>query len=1208
MRVDELDIPDTVSDLLMSAGFRELHPPQAEAIPIALERRNLVAAIPTASGKSLIGMIPALKLLSERRGKILYIVPLKALAAEKKDDFQRFADSMGFKVHLSTGDLDGEDKGISDADVVVATSEKTDSMIRHGSRWIEEIRLVIADEIHLIHEPGRGPTLEIALTKLMRKLPEMQIIALSATISNAYDLASWLHADLVRSDWRPVPLHEGVYLDGTIKFDDGRTVEVPGKGDEIENLVIQTIKEGGQCLVFVNSRRSTEAVASRISHTLASLKVSGITPQEKTVLEGESEATDMGRNLSIYASKGVAFHNAGLTYSQRRVVESSFKAGRIKCIVATPTLAAGINLPARRVIVRDTHRFDNGGNVPISVMEVKQMCGRAGRPGYDPYGEAVLMAKNLRDSDHLFEDYIEHETETVRSKLFSGNAIKGHILGILATGDAKAEDDIVDFIRDTFFGSTSQLLGIESVVTDSVDYLVKEQMVRRNGECIEVLPFGKRVSDLCIDPVSAAILRDAVMKIDDDTKILPILIAAAMTPDVMGMFPKKADQERIKSTIQELDDELLVRPEELEDYMPNLFGSDVKVALLLKDWISEVHEEIITKTMGIGPGDIRSKVDMMDWIIYAMSEIAYIFNPDAIRRIRPLTTRVRYGVKEELVDLVSLRGVGRSRARRLYDAGFRSRADIAGTDVGILSSMPGIGPSLAASMVRQAGGSEKKERYTPPSEEESMLDEMAAAYGEPPMCEESQSYEKKDVKAEETGPKQASLFDFRSLREDPLDVGDRVPALYGRGAVVDDGVGVLETVPGADAHDTLVPVDDSLRAELPESGDGCRGCGLDADALLPSEKLLGADDLLIVDRRRIPSGGIDGLQSLPSTDRVPDPDGGGHGLRVILGDEIVGVLREGLRDGRSPLGLNSGEHRDLVDPSDLLELHACLVDGPDVGGVAHGQDDPVRNVVSELVHDLEEDGLLSLGPVRVDGVEQIELLLLGHPPRESQSVIEVAVDGQDLGSEEQGLGQLAHGDLPRRKEHGALHACLGRIRRESRGRVTGGCASDDLGSELVGAGDPDGHSAVLERTCGVEALELDERVHDSDLCSEGPGRVEGGPSFLNRHLVSRVDRHERSVSPDPHGSRAEILRLHLLDGLEIHLDGQETAAPGAGVDERVVDLGSAIPADNFVCCHIQILLQPEPGSVIQVSHFISCSEYILLMLSAICSPSWELLS
>ena len=164
MRVDELDIPDSVADALMSAGFRELHPPQAEAIPKALEGRNLVAAIPTASGKSLIGMVPALKLLAQRGGKVLYIVPLKALAAEKRDDFDVFSERLGFRVHMSTGDLDSDDRGLSDADVVVATSEKADSMIRHGSPWMRDVRLVIADEVHMIHDPGRGPTLEVTLT------------------------------------------------------------------------------------------------------------------------------------------------------------------------------------------------------------------------------------------------------------------------------------------------------------------------------------------------------------------------------------------------------------------------------------------------------------------------------------------------------------------------------------------------------------------------------------------------------------------------------------------------------------------------------------------------------------------------------------------------------------------------------------------------------------------------------------------------------------------------------------------------------------------------------------------------------------------------------------------------------------------------------------------------------------------------------------
>ena len=252
MRVDELDVSDSVAEALMEAGYVNLHPPQAEAIPIALQGHNLVVAIPTASGKSLIGYVPALDMMVRKGKKVLYIVPLKALASEKKDDFEKFS-KLGIKAHLSTGDLDSDDKNLQDADIIVATSEKADSMIRHGSTWMEQVGLVIADEVHMIHDPGRGPTLEVILTKLMRRNRDLQIIALSATMSNAFDLAEWLHAKLVESDWRPIPLKEGVYYDGRIQFDDRTSRDVEPDGEEIWGLVKQAILDGGQSLIFVNS-------------------------------------------------------------------------------------------------------------------------------------------------------------------------------------------------------------------------------------------------------------------------------------------------------------------------------------------------------------------------------------------------------------------------------------------------------------------------------------------------------------------------------------------------------------------------------------------------------------------------------------------------------------------------------------------------------------------------------------------------------------------------------------------------------------------------------------------------------------------------------------------------------------------------------------------------------------------------------------------
>ena len=587
MRVDELDVPDSVADALTSVGFVELHPPQADAIPIALEGRNLVAAIPTASGKSLIGYAAALKTLALKQGSVLYIVPLKALASEKRDDFLQFS-HLGIKVHMSTGDLDSDDRGLEDADIVVATSEKADSMIRHGSRWMDGVKLVIADEIHMIHDPGRGPTLEVALTKMMRRRSDLQVIALSATVSNADDLAEWLHAALVRSDWRPVPLMEGVYDGGSITFGDRTVKEVPPHGDAVSSLVMQAVGDGGQCLVFVNSRRSTEAEAVRLSGLLKPVASRDLGDSEVSVLEGDSESTATGRKLASCVKSGAAFHNAGLTYRQRKYVEDAFRAGQIKVIVATPTLAAGINLPARRVVVRDTYRYENGANSPISVMEVKQMCGRAGRPGYDPYGEAVLVAKNDRDADHLMEDYVDHDTERLTSKLFQERVLRSHILGIIATGDADSDEGVVDFMRDTFFGCTSSMFGIETVVGDVVDFLAAEKMVRRRGDLIDILPFGKRVSDLYIDPVTAFMLRDAVLEIDDSTEPMPILIAAAMTPDVVGMYPKKCDDARLKAEDELWSEKLLLDPYDTRDYDPEYYMSDLKTAALVSDWMEEV--------------------------------------------------------------------------------------------------------------------------------------------------------------------------------------------------------------------------------------------------------------------------------------------------------------------------------------------------------------------------------------------------------------------------------------------------------------------------------------------------------------------------------------------------------------------------------------------------------------------------------------------
>ena len=735
MRTEELDLPQEAIRALTEQGFVELHPPQAEAIPKVLEGKNLVASIPTASGKSLIGYCAALKKILVERARVLYIVPLKALAAEKKDDFDRFSE-LGISVGISIGDLDSDDRKLADADVIVATSEKADSLMRHGSKWIQSVGLVIADEIHMLHDPGRGPTLEVSLTKMRRRNPDLQVIALSATISNAMDLAQWLDAELVKSDWRPIKLKEGIHLNHEVRFTDGGVLELEYMKEEVLALILDMLKIGGQCIVFVNSRRSTEALATRYCKDIASLGAFNLTDEDKSILEGDAESTAVGRKLASCVKYGIAFHHAGLTSEQRHFVETNFRNGRIKVIVATPTLAAGINLPARRVIIRDTTRFEAAsGNSPIPVMEIKQMCGRAGRPGYDPYGEAILMAKNSDDYIHLLSDYLESDPEEITSKLGNERVLKMHILGLIATEEVSSVDDIIEFLRETFYGSQSSLYGVEGAVENVVEFLAEEEMIRDDDGVLSPLPFGKRVSDLYIEPESAVILKHALEKYTDDTDELMILQAVASTPDVLGMYPKKNDRDSLLNITLRYDGKFLTEVPDDADYEFEYFLSDLKTACMMEEWISEKEEDAILNSMGIGPGDIRARVDSMDWLTYAMIEIAVIFRPDAVKRLRRLHARIRYGVKEELIDLISLRGVGRARARILFDNGIRDRKDVEEADFYTLANLPRIGNALAKSLKMQTNS----------------FVEVPPAPTEPVRTEE---------KAPEPRKKQPTLFDF----------------------------------------------------------------------------------------------------------------------------------------------------------------------------------------------------------------------------------------------------------------------------------------------------------------------------------------------------------------------------------------------------------------------------------------------------------------
>ncbi|MFW9925401.1 MAG: DEAD/DEAH box helicase, partial [Candidatus Thorarchaeota archaeon] len=438
--MEELEINKKIISHLQTHGISELFEPQETAFKTGvLDGKNLVLAIPTSSGKTLVAEICMLKAILDGRGKALYLVPLKSLAREKYVDFKKYED-LGITTAMSVGDFDSPGRSLKDADIVVVTTERADSLVRNKTDWINDVGIVVADEIHLINDAKRGPTLEMVLAKLVQIVEDIQIVALSATISNADQIARWLNAELVKSTWRPVPLNEGVYLDGKINFYQNgrsRSREIKRERKEVlADIICDTLDENGQVLVFVSSRRSTIAVAKKLAPSLRRYiskdEMYQLAKGAKKIASSPS-APEASKTLSRLIANGVAFHHAGLDNNERVLVEDYFKDNLLKVIVATPTLAAGVNLPARRVIIRDYRRFDQDqGNYTIPVLEYKQMAGRAGRPKYDDYGEAVLFARTEPEHDFLIDNYTLSEPEEITSKLASPRAVRFHLLASIA--------------------------------------------------------------------------------------------------------------------------------------------------------------------------------------------------------------------------------------------------------------------------------------------------------------------------------------------------------------------------------------------------------------------------------------------------------------------------------------------------------------------------------------------------------------------------------------------------------------------------------------------------------------------------------------------------------------------------------------------------------------------------------------------------------
>lgn len=709
----EHSFPPQAQDIFARSRIKELYPPQKDAVNAGvLDGKNLLLCVPTAAGKTLIAELCMLKSILKNNGRCLYIVPLKALASEKFEDFQTKYSSLGINVGMATGDFDTSEKLLSRFQILIATAEKVDSLLRARAKWlIDSLSVVVLDEIHFINDDSRGPTLEILTARIRQLNPKAQILALSATVKNAPELAKWLNAELVQSIWRPIPLKEGVFYNQEIVFHKSAVRQVREEpADDIGKLSVDTIKSKGQVLIFVNSRKSSQAACREIASPVGKL----LTPEEKKelaalsaeIIGSASEATKVCRKLGDAVKNGVAFHHAGLRTEQRKLIEQNFKKNLIKVICSTPTLAAGVNLPARRAVIRDVKRFESGlGSAFIPVSEYKQCAGRAGRPQYDEYGEAVLIAKTSGELKSLFDRYIKAEPEPVLSKLGNEAALRFHILASIAGGYVHDMNDTFEFLSHTFLSHQRLIPNLLDVIGEVFDFLSREGFIEKNGFRFNATPFGQCTSRLYIDPASAIILRDGLAKIHKGKSFsnIGLLHMLACCPDNPLLKPGKSDMEEIEFFINNCQDELILSEEDvpqLGDFL--MYLSVAKTTMMMSHWIEEEKEEAICDKFGVGPGDIFRHIESSLWLIGASITFAELFNFTTLTwPLAHLKNRVRYGVKEELTELTQLAGIGRVRARNLFEKGFKTLRDLKEADPDDIAQVDKIGKTLTKELLIQ---------------------------------------------------------------------------------------------------------------------------------------------------------------------------------------------------------------------------------------------------------------------------------------------------------------------------------------------------------------------------------------------------------------------------------------------------------------------------------------------------------------------------
>ncbi len=691
----EIPISEVLPEFTGAFPFERFNAMQSEALPALLDsEENVVVSAPTASGKTAIAEVAICRTL-DADGTALFLAPLRALTNEKEREWERF-EELGYSVYVVTGERDLNPRRADRADILVMTPEKADSATRkHDTRrysFIEDIDCCVIDEVHLLDSERRGSVLEVTISRL-RRLCGPRVVALSATMPNVEDVAAWLDAPdettfAFDESYRPVPLAAEVatYSHGENAFADKyrrlyRTLD----------LTEPHIRDDGQALVFVASRQDTVQAAKK---TRDELVERDIPIGARGDYDFHNDAANLQNDtLRQSVLDGVGFHHAGLAREDKNRVEEWFREGKLQLLFSTSTLAWGVNLPARCVVIRDTKHHDPlEGEIDMSPLDVLQMLGRAGRPGYDDQGYAWVIC-DRSDTDRYRE--LLEDGKTIESRLAAtpeeasdpvATDLAVHLNAEIALGTVGDVEDAMDWLETTFYyvraqRGTDYVAGdaLRERVSETLRWLVDREFVEMDGLAVDPTPLGRLASSFYLRLETAR--RFADLAANDRVSELDVLRTVATTTEFQSVSARTDEEDAVDAVLGATGEGMDAGPRKVLAILRAGMNGTTPAALQSDAWI--IRQNALRLLAAL-----RAVVDR-----FGTAEQANL--------VCRIEARVENGISEDAVGLTAVDGVGATRAGKLASAGFQTPADLAEAGADRLASA-GIGASVAERIVDSA--------------------------------------------------------------------------------------------------------------------------------------------------------------------------------------------------------------------------------------------------------------------------------------------------------------------------------------------------------------------------------------------------------------------------------------------------------------------------------------------------------------------------